>query len=181
MRRGAPPHPEINRRAPSVHQHKCSTGRPFSVSWGPPEQSPGPKYKQRRELSSDEKFLLLFRALSNSTNFQGKCNNALFARTVFATGKTHLGISMNTYKVGAQWAESFFLCFFFSAHQLVQVCWCMSLPSESTPYISPGHIICRLVAQTHFSPFTSECLTGFPFIHRFLLQREGAHLLGNHG
>ena len=82
--------------------NKCR--RPFSASWGPSEQSPRQK-PNYDELSNEKAYCrnvsaTFSRSLKCST-FQRKCKNAFFLRTIFANGKTHLGPTLNTWKVGA--------------------------------------------------------------------------------
>ena len=57
------------------------------------------------------------------SNFQGKCKNAIFSRTVFANEKTHLRPTLNTAKWSWRAALKSFHSLLFSAHRLVH-CWC---------------------------------------------------------
>ena len=102
----------------------CTTRRPFQR----PEQSPEPKPKNNK-LSNEKvhcrKVSATFSRSLKCCNFQGKCKNEIFSRTVFANEKTHLGPTLNTCKVGA-WRAALknFHSLLFSAQRLVHVCWC---------------------------------------------------------
>ena len=62
----------------------------------------------------------------------GKVKNAIYSRTVFANGKTHVGPTLSTRTVG-EWRAALktLHSLLFSAHRLVHVCWCtLGVPSE---------------------------------------------------
>ena len=118
----------LSRRAPNVHQQMCTTRRPFQRLGGLLSNHPN-QNKKDNKLSNEKvhcrKVSATFSRSLKCSNFQGKCKNAIFSRTVFANEQTHLGPTLNTCKVGA-WRATLknFHSLLFSAQRLVHVCWC---------------------------------------------------------
>ena len=78
------------------------------------------------------------------SNFQGKCKNAIFSRTVFANEKTHLGPTLNTCKIGA-WRAALknFHSLLFSVQRLVHVCFlALSLSLSLSSSLFPLSVSC---------------------------------------
>ena len=120
-RRTHPP----NLCAPVLYSQKEKPPSPFSPRTPPPTPRPPKEEKIKnirnvRKVVKAEMFLQLFLKCGN---FQRKCENAIFSRTVFANEKTHMGPTLNTCKVGA-WRAALknFHSSLFSAQRLVHVC-----------------------------------------------------------
>ena len=129
-----------------MHQQMCTTRKPFQRLGGL-LRTTRTTIKRSNKLSNEKvhcrKVSATFSRSLKCGNFQGKCKNAMFLRTVFANEKTHLGPTLNTCKVGA-WRAMLknFHSLLFSAQRLVHVCWCTS--DGQVPSKNPlPQVVCR--------------------------------------